>query len=110
MSDIGRRPDAAPGMAPGRFSEKRMRLRLSLIHIPLGAFVARHEVMDTLQENPALGHITTFGGHPVCCAAGLAALNYLVDNKVVERVETKGALYEMLLKDHPAVQMCIRDR
>ena len=56
--------------------------------MPLGAFVARHEVMDTLQENPALGHITTFGGHPVCCAAGLAALNYLVDNKVVERVET----------------------
>ena len=72
--------------------------------MPLGAFVARHEVMDTLQENPALGHITTFGGHPVCCAAGLAALNYLVDNKVVERVETKGALYEMLLKDHPAVR------
>ena len=71
---------------------------------PSGAFVARHEVMDTLQENPALGHITTFGGHPVCCAAGLAALNYLVDNKVVERVETKGALYEMLLKDHPAVR------
>ena len=72
--------------------------------MPLGAFVARHEVMDTLQENPALGHITTFGGNPVCCAAGLAALNYLVDNKVVERVETKGALYEMLLKDHPAVR------
>ena len=72
--------------------------------MPLGAFVARHEVMDTLQENPTLGHITTFGGHPVCCAAGLAALNYLVDNKVVERVETKGALYEMLLKDHPAVR------
>ena len=72
--------------------------------MPLGAFVARHEVMDTLQENPALGHITTFGGHPVCCAAGLAALNYLVDNKVVERVETKGALYEMLLKAHPAVR------
>ena len=72
--------------------------------MPLGAFVARHEVMDTLQENPALGHITTFGGHPVCCAAGLAALNYLVDNKVVERVETKGALYEMLLKDHPAMR------
>ena len=73
--------------------------------MPLGAFVARHEVMDTLQENPALGHITTFGGHPVCCAAGLAALNYpAVDNGVVETVETKGALYEMLLKDHPAVR------
>ena len=72
--------------------------------MPLGAFAARKQIMDSLQTNPVLGHITTFGGHPVCCAAGLAALNYLVDNKVVERVETKGALYEMLLKDHPAVR------
>lgn len=72
--------------------------------MPLGAFVARHEVMDTLQHNPTLGHITTFGGHPVCCAAGLAALNYLLDNQVVEQVEAKGALYERLLADHPAVR------
>ena len=72
--------------------------------MPLGAFVARHEVMDTLQNNPTLGHITTFGGHPVCCAAGLAALNYLLDNQVVEQVEAKGALYERLLADHPAVR------
>lgn len=71
--------------------------------MPLGAFVARHEVMDTLQSEPVLGHITTFGGHPVCCAAGLAALNYLLDNQVVEQVEAKGALYERLLADHPAV-------
>ena len=72
--------------------------------MPLGAFISSDEIMSTLKTNPVLGHITTFGGHPVCCAAGLAALNYLVDNKVVERVETKGALYEMLLKDHPAVR------
>ena len=58
--------------------------------MPLGAFVSRPEIMQTLQENPVLGHITTFGGHPVCCAAGLAALNYLLDNKVVEGVEAKG--------------------
>ena len=51
-----------------------------------------------------LGHITTFGGHPVCCAAGLAALNYLLDNKVVEGVEAKGALYAQLLGNHPAVR------
>jgi acetylornithine/succinyldiaminopimelate/putrescine aminotransferase len=50
-----------------------------------------------------LGHITTFGGHPVCCAAGLAALNYLVDNRIVESVETKGARFEELLKDHSKV-------
>lgn len=72
--------------------------------MPLGAFVARHEVMDTLQVNPVLGHITTFGGHPVCCAAGLAALNYLEENRIVEGVEAKGALYETLLGDHPAVR------
>ena len=71
--------------------------------MPLGGFAASHEIMDTLQTNPVLGHITTFGGHPVCCAAGLAALNYLSDNKVVEQVESKGALYEELLKDHPQV-------
>lgn len=72
--------------------------------MPLGAFVSRHEIMDTLQHDPALGHITTFGGHPVCCAAGLAALNYLLENRIVETVEAKGALYEELLADHPAVR------
>ena len=72
--------------------------------MPLGAFVSRHEIMDTLQHDPVLGHITTFGGHPVCCAAGLAALNYLLENRIVETVEAKGALYEELLADHPAVR------
>ena len=60
--------------------------------------------MDTLRSNPTLGHITTFGGHPVCCAAGLAALDYLLEHRVVETVERKGALYEALLHDHPAVR------
>ena len=72
--------------------------------MPLGAFIARHEIMDTLQSNPTLGHITTFGGHPVCCAAGPAALEYLLDHHVVEQVEAKGALYEELLQGHPAVR------
>ncbi len=72
--------------------------------MPLGAFVARPQIMATLRERPVLGHITTFGGHPVCCAAGLAALDYLVEHRVVERVEAKGALYEELLRDHPAMR------
>ncbi|MBQ5903053.1 MAG: aspartate aminotransferase family protein [Alistipes sp.] len=72
--------------------------------MPLGAFAARHEIMDTLQTNPVLGHITTFGGHPVCCAAGLAAMEYLLKNDVLASVEAKGALYESLLKDHVAVR------
>ncbi len=72
--------------------------------MPLGAFVARHELMDTLQTNPVLGHITTFGGHPVSCAAGLAALRYLKEHRIVEQVEEKGALYEELLQNHPQVK------
>lgn len=71
--------------------------------MPLGAFVSSQEIMSTLTHDPVLGHITTFGGHPVCCAAGLAAMRFLIDNKVVEDVERKGAMYEELLKDHPAV-------
>ena len=72
--------------------------------MPLGAFVSSQEIMSTLTHNPVLGHITTFGGHPVCCAAGLAAMKFLQDNKIVEDVERKGALYEELLADHPAVK------
>ncbi len=71
--------------------------------MPLGAFAARREVMQALTHNPVLGHISTFGGHPVCCAAGLAAARYMLDNRLVEQVEAKGALYETLLADHPAV-------
>ena len=71
--------------------------------MPLGAFVSSNKIMNTLQSNPVLGHITTFGGHPVCCAAGLAAVNYMLENKIVEQVEQKGALYESLLKEHPQV-------
>ena len=72
--------------------------------MPLGAFVAAKRTMDALQTDPALGHITTFGGHPVCCAAGLAAFDYLTRNRVVEQVEAKGALYEELLAGHPQVR------
>ncbi|WP_297554187.1 aspartate aminotransferase family protein [uncultured Alistipes sp.] len=71
--------------------------------MPLGAFAAPKRIMDALQTAPVLGHITTFGGHPVCCAAGLAALDYLLEHDVVAQVERKGALYEELLRDHPAV-------
>lgn len=71
--------------------------------MPLGAFVAAKQVMDSLQRNPILGHITTFGGHPVCCAAGLAALDYILDNRLVDQVERKGLRYENALKDAPNV-------
>ena len=72
--------------------------------MPLGAFVSSHKIMQSLTHDPVLGHITTFGGHPVCCAAGLAAMKFLQENHVVEQVESKGALYEQLLQDHAAVK------
>lgn len=72
--------------------------------MPLGAFVASREMMAALTHDPVLGHITTFGGHPVCCAAGLAALRYILDNGVLNDVERKGALYEELLHDAPHVR------
>ncbi len=71
--------------------------------MPLGGVVSKKQILDSFTHNPVLGHITTFGGHPVCCAAGLAALNYLIDNKVVESVEAKGAMFEERLKSHPRV-------
>ncbi len=71
--------------------------------MPLGAFVSSNRIMDCLSHDPALGHITTFGGHPVCCAAGLAAMRYIIDNDLLSGVERKGALFERLLSDHPAI-------
>lgn len=71
--------------------------------MPLGAFISSAEIMRVLTRDPALGHITTFGGHPVCCAAGLASLEYVEGNGLAVKAEDKGALYELLLNAHPAV-------
>lgn len=71
--------------------------------MPLGAFVSSKEIMSALTENPVLGHITTFGGHPVCCAAGLAAFEILLREELVARVEAKGKLFEALLV-HPKIK------
>ena len=71
--------------------------------MPLGAFIAAKEVMGALTENPVLGHITTFGGHPVCCAAGLAAFEALIEEELVPQVEPKGKLFEELL-NHPQIK------
>jgi acetylornithine/N-succinyldiaminopimelate aminotransferase len=61
--------------------------------MPLGAFVADKKIMDTLTHNPVLGHINTFGGHPVCCAAGLAAFNVLFEEKLIDPVFEKEQLF-----------------
>jgi acetylornithine/N-succinyldiaminopimelate aminotransferase len=72
--------------------------------MPLGAFVAGKKLMGALSDNPVLGHITTFGGHPVCCAAGLAALKVLLKEKLIQEVKEKEALFRELLQ-HPAIKV-----
>lgn len=66
--------------------------------MPLGGFAARPEVMAAFKTNPILGHITTFGGHPVCCAAGMAALKYIIDNNLLAEVDKKAELIKKLIK------------
>ena len=71
--------------------------------MPLGAFIANKKIMDSLTHHPVLGHINTFGGHPVCCAAGLAAFNVLLEEKLVEGVKEKEQLFLSLLV-HPSIK------
>src|SRR5665213_3027349 len=71
--------------------------------LPLGAFVAKKELMDTLMDKPVLGHITTFGGHPLSCAAGLASLNILLDEKLVKTVAEKEKIFLQRLV-HPSIR------
>ncbi|WP_439556848.1 aspartate aminotransferase family protein, partial [Dyadobacter sp.] len=70
--------------------------------MPIGAFMASQEVMRVFKNNPILGHITTFGGHPVCCASSLAALNVILDENLHRSAIEKGALFKSLLV-HPAI-------
>ena len=65
--------------------------------MPLGGFIASKELMWNLTNDPVLGHITTFGGHPVCCAAGLAALKVLLKESLVKKIKEKEALFLKLL-------------
>ncbi len=70
--------------------------------MPLGAIVAAKENMDAFSTAPVLGHINTFGGHPVSCAAGLAALQVLLEEKIVEDVFRKEKLFLQYLQ-HPKI-------
>jgi acetylornithine/succinyldiaminopimelate/putrescine aminotransferase len=71
--------------------------------MPIGAFIAAKEWMQTLSFEPPLGHITTFGGHPVCCAAALATLKILLENDYVRQVKRKEQLFRQRLT-HPAIR------
>jgi acetylornithine/succinyldiaminopimelate/putrescine aminotransferase len=71
--------------------------------MPLGAFVSSKEIMHCLTNNPVLGHITTFGGHPVSCAAAIANIEVIKKEKLVEQVEEKEKLFHKYLK-HPSIK------
>ena len=71
--------------------------------MPLGAFIADKQLMNALTDNPVLGHITTFGGHPVSCAAGLAGFKALIDEGYMQTVKQKEELFKKLLV-HPKIK------
>ncbi|MCE5345691.1 MAG: aspartate aminotransferase family protein [Bacteroidales bacterium] len=70
--------------------------------MPLGAFISSNEIMSALITDPPLGHITTFGGHPVCCAAGLASLNVIIKENLAEGCNSRSVLFKNGL-DHPLI-------
>lgn len=71
--------------------------------MPLGAFIASAAHMRQLTHDPVLGHITTFGGHPVSCAAGMAALEVLLKEPYIQQVQEKEQLFRKYLK-HPRIR------
>jgi acetylornithine/succinyldiaminopimelate/putrescine aminotransferase len=72
--------------------------------MPIGAFVSSSDIMKTLTFNPILGHITTFGGHPVSCAAALASLSVIEDEDLHKAADEKGLRFEVALKNHPKIK------
>lgn len=71
--------------------------------LPLGAFISRYELMESLTHRPALGHITTYGGHPLSCAAGMAGLKVILEKKLAEKSLEKAGLFDQLLV-HPLIK------
>ena len=71
--------------------------------LPVGAFTASHELMSLLEDNPKLGHITTFGGNPLIAAACLATLKVIRDSKILQEIPEKEALFRSEL-NHPKIK------
>ncbi|MCU0469485.1 MAG: aspartate aminotransferase family protein [Arcicella sp.] len=71
--------------------------------MPIGAFIASQQTMSVFKNNPILGHITTFGGHPVSCAASLATLNVILEEKLLPQVNHKAQIFRDLLV-HPKIK------
>ena len=66
--------------------------------MPIGAFISSLEIMSTLKRDPVLGHITTFGGHPVSAAASLATLNTIQEDGLLEEVDAKALAFREKLR------------
>lgn len=73
--------------------------------LPLGAFISSKEIMSKLAFDPPLGHITTFGGHPVCCAAGLASLEVILLEKLDKEAGRKSALFRKYLNHASVIEI-----
>jgi acetylornithine/succinyldiaminopimelate/putrescine aminotransferase len=71
--------------------------------MPVAAFVSSGQIMSALKKNPVLGHITTFGGHPLCCAAAVASLQTLLNGNILNQVQNKGDIFYNRLIQHPEV-------
>ncbi|MBT6014243.1 MAG: aspartate aminotransferase family protein [Flavobacteriales bacterium] len=71
--------------------------------MPIGAFISSWELMNLLTFEPKLGHITTFGGHPINCAASLACLEHLLTSKLMQEIDKKEQLFRTHLK-HPKIK------
>ncbi|TGE18927.1 aspartate aminotransferase family protein [Hymenobacter elongatus] len=71
--------------------------------MPIGAFISSQEMMAGFKTNPVLGHCTTFGGHPVSCAASLATLRVIQEENLLAGVPEKAALFRRLLR-HSAIR------
>jgi len=71
--------------------------------MPMGAFIADREIMWSLTNKPVLGHMTTFGGHPVICAAGMAGFKVLLEEGLIDSVKKKGQLFHQHLQ-HPLIK------
>jgi acetylornithine/succinyldiaminopimelate/putrescine aminotransferase len=73
--------------------------------LPLGAFIASQGIMSALSHDPSLGHITTCGGHPLCCAAGLASLEVIIGEKLAENAKEKERLFREQLSILPVKEV-----
>lgn len=72
--------------------------------MPIGAFISSKEIMSTFMSNPVLGHITTFGGHPVSAAASLACINIILEEELLKEVPSKHNIIRSTFENHPKIK------